>query len=133
MDKPNRVPQVYGYTVCVIAVVTFLICTSVLINNVFDLANPVAAAPGLESSYEQWRANQRPTAAAPGVQPQVDTTSDATWRRRYEAVRDQRISRVRFEAWKAIVTSGLLLILSVVLFVLHWRWMRKVGAAAETG
>ena len=38
-----------------------------------------------------------------------------------------------FEAWKAIVTSGLLLIISVVLFVLHWRWMKRLGAAAEAG
>ncbi len=131
--KPNRIPQTYGYTVCVIAVVTFLICTSVVVNNLFDFVNPIAASSGMESTYEIWRANYRPPASAPGVQPQRDTTSEVTLRRRYEDLRQQRILRMRFEASKALVTSGLLLVISVVLFVLHWRWMKRLGAAPEAG
>jgi hypothetical protein len=130
VEKSNRVQLVYGYTVCVIAVVTFLICASVLVNNVFDLANPIAAGSAFGSSLSSFEAYQatasRPASAAPG---QPDTASAATMRRRFDALRADKISRVSFEAWKAIVTSGLLLLISVALFVWHWRWMKRLGAA----
>ena len=139
--RPNRISQVYGYTVCVIAVVTFLICATVVVNNVFDLANPIASGATFESSlssFEAYKAtyqrDQRSVVmgtAASEARP--DTASEATLRKRYEAIRADRIARVTFQSWKAIVTSGLLLIISVVLFVLHWRWMKKLGAAAEAG
>jgi hypothetical protein len=136
--KPNRVPQIYGYTVCVIAVVMVLICASVIVNNLFDLANPIQAGLGFESSissFEAYKAtyqkDQRAVAGGTGGEVRPDTLSEATLRARYEAVRADRIARVRFQSWKAIVTSGLLLLISVVLFVLHWRWVRRLGAAAE--
>jgi hypothetical protein len=136
MDKPNRVPQIYGYTVCVIAVVTALITASVIVNNVFDLANPIAAGFGNESSLSSFEAyqatylkDQRLGAAGAEVRP--DTASLATLHKRYDAVRADRISRIQFQAWKAIVTSGLLLVISVVLFAMHWRWMRKLGATSD--
>ncbi len=119
---------------CVIAVVTFLICATVVVNNVFDLANPVQA--GFGASAVQLRGLRGGAAAAGvrgGAQARPDTTSEATLRRRYEALRTDHIARVRFQAWKAIVTSGLLLLISVVLFVWHWRWMKRLGAAAEAG
>jgi hypothetical protein len=138
MDKPNRVPQIYGYTVCVIAVVTFLICATVIVNNVFDLASPMRAGYGIESSlssFEAYKAtyqrDQRAVVGGAAGEARPDTASEATLRKRYEAMREDRVGRVRFQSWKAITTSGLLLIISVVLFVLHWRWMRKVGTAAE--
>jgi hypothetical protein len=135
VEKANRVQLVYGYSVCVIAVVTVLICASVLVNNVFDLANPIAAGGAFGSSLSSFEAyqatTQRAVSAPPATVAQPDTASEATLRKRYDALRADRISRVTFQAWKAIVTSGLLLIISVVLFVLHWRWMRKLGSAAE--
>ena len=138
MEKPNRVPQIYGYTVCVIAVVTVLITASIIVNNVFDLANPIQAGYGFESSLSSFDAyqatyqrDQRAVVAGSANAVRPDTVSEATLRTRYEALRADRISRVRFNAWKAIVTSGLLLIISIVLFAVHWRWLKRAGAAAE--
>ncbi len=130
--KPNRVPQTYGYSVCVIAVITFLICATVIVNNIFDLANPVQAGFGQAlSSFEAYQADQRPVVTAQGAQARADTASEATLRKRYEALRADRIARVTFQSWKAIVTSSLLLIISVVLFVLHWRWLKRLAKAGE--
>jgi len=130
--KRNWVPLIYGYTVCVIAVVTFLICATVVVNNVFDLANPIQASFGTTlSSFEAYEADQHPASVGASARP--DTASEATLRKRYEALRADRISRVTFQSWKAIVTSALLLIISVLLFVWHWRWMKRLGAAAEAG
>jgi len=138
VEKASKVPQIYGYTVCVIAVVTFLICATVIVNNVFDLANPTQAGFGMESSLSSFDAykatyqkDQRSVVGGTASEARPDTASEATLRVRYEAVRADRIGRVRFQSWKAITTSSLLLVISVVLFVLHWRWMRKVGSAVE--
>lgn len=139
MDKGSKVPQIYGYTVCVIAVVTFLICATVIVNNAFDLANPIQAGFGMESSltsFEAYQAtyqkDQRAGLVTAAAEPRPDTLSEATLRVRYEAARADRIARVRFQSWKALTTSGLLLVISVVLFVVHWRWMKKVGGASES-
>jgi len=138
VEKPSKVPQVYGYTVCVIAVVTFLICATVIVNNVFDLANPIQAGFGMESSLSSFDAykatyqkDQRSVVGGNASEARPDTVSEATLRKRYEAVRADRIGRVRFQSWKALTTSGLLLIISIVLFVLHWRWMKKAASSAE--
>lgn len=86
MEKASRVPQVYGYTVCVIAVVTFLICATVIVNNVFDLANPIQAGYGLESSlssFEAYQATyQRDQRAGLGVGAAAGEVRPDTCRRR---------------------------------------------------
>jgi len=140
VEKPNRIPQIYGYTVCVIAVVTLLICASVIVNNVFDLANPIQAGLAFESSLSSFEAyeatyqkDQRSLVGGAAREARADTASEATLRKRYDALRADRTSRVRFQSWKAITTSGLLLIISVILFTVHWRWMRKLARAAEAG
>lgn len=40
MDQPRWIPQLYGYTVCLIAVITILLSLSSLVNNVFEFAEP---------------------------------------------------------------------------------------------
>ena len=134
-EKTSKVPQIYGYTVCVIAVVTFLICATVIVNNVFDLANPIQAGFGMESSFEAYKASnqkdQRVGTAVAGAAPRADTLPDSVLRARYEALRTDRIARNRFQSWKAMTASGLMLIISVVLFVMHWRWMKKAGGEAS--
>ena len=95
MEKPNRVPQIYGYTVCVIAVVTFLICASVIVNNVFDLANPIQGGLGFESSlssFEAYKAtyqrDQRGVVVGGAAsEVRADTATEATLRKRYSSVR----------------------------------------------
>ena len=55
MEKQNRVPQFYGYSVCLVAVITVLISVTSLMNAVIDLGDPLHAvrsrvgAPSLAS------------------------------------------------------------------------------------
>lgn len=41
VDKPNRVAQFYGYTVCLIALILVLTSVSSLLDNAFERANPL--------------------------------------------------------------------------------------------
>jgi hypothetical protein len=60
------------------------------------------------------------TAKAP-----ADTVSDAELRRRYDAEREGVIGNTRFAATRSLVGNFLLIILAAVLFVVHWRWLKK--------
>ena len=133
MDKPNRVPQIYGYTVCLVAVITFLISANSLVQNAFTMANPLQGGqsrfggePSI-TSFEAYRATYERERPGPGPDAKsraADTASEATMRTRYEALRTDRIERARFESLRSVTSSLLLLALSIALFTLHWRWLR---------
>ena len=140
MERPSRVAQLYGYAVCLIAVVVFLISANSFIENVFALSNPLRgknqfAEPSV-TSFEAYRstANRFTPPTKEGGQPEV--TSDSVLRSRYEALRADRIEQARFEAERGLTTSGLLILVSLVLFGVHWRWLRgreSVTGAAGSG
>jgi hypothetical protein len=115
MNTSGRAWQWYGYAVCLTAVITGLIGVSAAINNGFDLANPAVASGGAVP-FEAQRAVG-------------DTTSEATQRARFDAMRADRIVNRRFYAMKGLVTSLVLLVIAAALFTTHWRWLRRTGAA----
>jgi len=133
MERPSRVAQLYGYTVCLIAVVVFLASTNSLLENAFTLSNPLQSREsdfGIEpsvSSLEAYRATydrERQLRGGAGVAVAADSVPEAVLRARYEVLRSDRIQRVRFHAQRALATSTLSLILAIALFVIHWRWLR---------
>ena len=128
MEKAGRVRQLYGYTVCLIAVITGLISIAGLLNNAFDLSKPLAADRGFEvslTSFEAYKAT-RDRRLSTADRSAADTTSEATLRARYETLRADRIAQRRFEAWKGLVTKLILLVVAVALFVTHWRWLQRL-------
>jgi uncharacterized membrane protein YidH (DUF202 family) len=141
MERPSRVAQLYGYTVCLIAVVVFLISTNSLVENAFTLANPVLAREseyGIEpsvSSFESYRSTydrDRQFRASPGAMVTTDSVPETVLRARYEVLRADRIQRVRFHAQRALAGSFLSLILAIALFVIHWRWLRAPSGIGGT-
>jgi len=132
MEKPNRVAQVYGYTVCLIALVISLVTISALLNAAFERATPLQAGFGFGATLTSFDAyvatlqRDRGVSSQPGV-ALPDTTSEVTLRRRYDAlVADQRASS-RYRTGKTFVTNGVLLLLALGLFGFHWRWVRRLN------
>ncbi len=133
MGKPKRVgAQIYGYTVCVVAVITFLISTGNFVNSVMDLQGPIHAGytregePSL-ASFENYkmdilRSMPRGNEAA-GASYIPD---DNTLREMYEAARNDKVQLEVHKANRNMTISGLLIIICVILFVTHWRWMNKI-------
>ena len=64
-----------------------------------------------------------------GGPSQPDTASDTTLRRRYDALVADRIASTQYRSSKSITTSGILLLISLGLFVFHWRWVRRLNGA----
>jgi hypothetical protein len=149
----NRIAQAYGYAVCFITVIVMLIAIKSVVDSAFDLSDPIRAesnrfgrdTPSL-TSFELYKIQSRraasvsspdgpvmmtrggggptPATATPG-KAAADTLSDAELRRRYDAEREGVIGNTRFTATRSLVGNLLLIILAAVLFVVHWRWLKK--------
>lgn len=134
----NRFPwiaQLYGYVVCIVAVVTFLISVSGFVDAAFERANPLRGRGayfgpmgGSFTSYEAFRATdmeQRPmrTLSTGATAPATDTLTTEQMRARYEALRADWIAQASYSATQQLVKHGLLILLAITLFVTHWRWL----------
>lgn len=151
MNGSTRAPEVYGYTVCLIAVIVALISVSGLLDATFAIANPLggdtSASWNTEDdvrslrSLDAYRASATKTSTgayvfrhrvfgANGMTAIADTLSDAEVRARYETLSADRLSEQRFKAIKGFVTNALMLVFAVALFAWHWRWLRRPQTAS---
>lgn len=133
-EKPNRIPQIYGYTVCLIAVVAFLISINGIVDASFTLANPLHGPYGHVdglTTFESYEASRGERMVAERNTP-PDTTSLETRRRRFEALRADRIDSNRLQAWRRVVGSGLTMLIALALFAWHWSWLRTRAAEERT-
>ena len=143
MEKASRIGQLYGYTVCLVAVITFLLSAHSLVQNIFRYADPIASQDepfrmGFEpslTSFDAFRATymfgSRGVVVALARSASADSTRSADTlgttelRTRYEALRSERITQTRNTAAGELVTNALLLLFAVLLFVTHWLWLRR--------
>jgi hypothetical protein len=139
VERPERVPQLYGYTVCLIALIWGLTSLIGIVNDALSLSAPElrgASEFGWEpsvTSFEAFRATYdraRRMGAVDARETQLDTVAEPELRRRYEALRADRIHRARVEAHRELITGTLSLAIAAALFVFHWRWLRRRAAEA---
>ena len=128
MARSPRIAQWYGYTVCLVAVITLLISAQGVVNQAFTLSNPLRASSrygSALSSYEAFEATQDMSPRrAPG--DSLPPVTEADLRRRYGVLRAEHIGQTRFDAMRTIVASGLMMLLAIGLFLWHWRWLRAL-------
>src|SRR6185312_574670 len=136
VEKPNRIPQFYGFTVCLLAIVVGLITISSIIGTMFDRANPIQSNSVFGESLTSFAA-YKATIVDRGVGPvritrdSARTLPDSALRAVYEARVSDRLAHVRYDTDKSLVTNGLLLLAAIVLFAVHWRWLRRVNGAGS--
>jgi len=134
MEKPaNRIAQLYGYSVCLIAVIIFVFSLQNVAENLIGLSHPLQSLYGYGASLDSFEAYKATyTQDHPNVpyvsqgeanQP-AEKLSDAQLRAQYEALRRSRIASETFRATKDLTVSSIMLLVALVLFVLHWRWLR---------
>lgn len=134
VERPNRVPQLYGYTVCLVALLTVLTTLPGMVDSLFMLSDPTQETSrfGVGSSlgsFESYKASQqRPQEVRPpGVPPSAPEAplTEEQLRAQYSALRADQIAANRFEARRSLVRNGILLLLALSLFAGHWRWLRS--------
>jgi len=110
---------------------------------VFKLTDPIRAEGGgygrvgrpltnfevykLEARREPRRPDMVPTpvGATTSSTRMADTLTDDELRRMYDAEREQAIGNAKFRATRTLIGSLLLITLSAILFVVHWRWLKR--------
>ena len=127
MDKRNRLVQAYGYLVCLVAVITFLISVANLVNAIIDRGDPLYSdyqSGDRLSSFENFKIDA--LKATPGES--ASALDDTTLRSAFEAAQNDVIRTVNHRTRRTIIVSILLLVICAILFATHWRWLRKLSA-----
>jgi len=126
MEKKHKIAQIYGYVICVIAVVTFLICAGALVNSVIDMGDPMHAYTFMQkkdlSSFEGYKVD---------ALGQIDKDAayipaDEELMKMYEAEREEVMLSANHMIRKNLIVNGLLIVVSVLLFWFHFSWMRRL-------
>jgi hypothetical protein len=137
MAKINRIAQVYGYAVCLVAIIVIMISVAQIVNAAFNLASPLRAEAygrgGPLTSYSAYRREQLQrsnapmrTRAGPPAGDSVNAVpSETELRQMFEDERLEQIGNVRFRAMRTLITSVLMIIIASGLFFMHWRWLRR--------
>ena len=132
MEKSSKAgAQIYGYSVCLVAVITFLLTTISLVNAVIDLEDPLhegytpAGSPSL-ASYENYKMDMLKSSQKGDDNSKSYVPDDTTLRAMYESAKNDKIQSSLHQSHKSIIISSLLIVICVILFVTHWRWMRKM-------
>jgi hypothetical protein len=150
MERPHRFAQLYGYAVCLIAVVLFLTSATGFVEALIDASDPLHAVErgdgeaSLPASFDVYRAEYRDPAlqamaarerfrfsGESARQPAADaprTLSDAELRQVYDAKRRELLDAQRFRTRRSLLTSAFGMLLAAALFAAHWRWLRRLPA-----
>jgi hypothetical protein len=132
-EKSQRIKMVYGYAVCLVAVITFLISLTGMIYAIIDLSDPVNAirtygrdAPSL-ASYDTYRVDIiKATDPAHGLE-----LDEVTLKGMYDAAKNDAIAKVRHESIRTVVINSIVILICFVLFTTHWFWMRRLSHNSE--
>ena len=137
MEKSTRiVAQVYGYAICLVAVITFLISTGGLITAVIDRGDPLhsgftqAGSPSL-ASFENYKFDVMrsiPKGTETNIENYVPT--EQTLKSMYEAAKNDKIQSSLHQSNKFILINSFLIVICIVLFFVHWNWMRRIAKSA---
>jgi hypothetical protein len=140
VERPERVPQLYGYTVCLVTLIWALVSAVAIIDASLTLNAPLYRGDrmygGFEpsvSSFEAFRTTYDMSRRMMTRDPdsaKLDTIPEPELRRRFDALRADRMERNSVEARRSLITSTLSLLLAAALFAFHWRWLRRVGGGA---
>lgn len=133
MEKQNKIQMIYGYAVCLVAVITLLITVTGFVNALIDLGDPLHAerdfqkTPSL-ASYDNYKMDILTTSE----KELAYVPDDQTLRAMYESAKAEKIQSVIHRTHRDLIVNGLLIVLCIVLFIAHWRWMRKISLKLQT-
>lgn len=122
MERKRKVLQVYALIVCILAIITFIICISVLVSSIMERSDPLLSGYSKYdlSSFESYKMDR----LSAFKESQTYTTTDEKLKGAYEDAKKEKINKVLHSTMTAIVVSSILIAISIILFFTHW-WMIK--------
>ena len=138
MEKSQIIAKIYGYLVCLVAVITFLICITILFNAIIDHSDPMHAdrnSYGTSAtlvSFDTYKMDILKDTKTEGDSTKPSyMPDDKTLHTMYEAARNDKIQSTLHGINRNIVVDSLLIVICVILFSTHWFWMRKLAKKTE--
>lgn len=125
----QRVLQIYATVVCVIAIITMLITVTNLASGYFDKSDPLRSGwqDNNLSSFETFKLEtMRGLDGNNAYLP-----DDQALRNMYEAAKGETLAQATHRINRDLMVNGLLLIIAIVLFIIHWFIIRRGVKPAE--
>ncbi len=134
MEKSVKIiPQIYGYAVCLVAVITFLISATTLVTAVIDLGDPLHSGwnpPGSPSlaSYELYKMDMMKSYQnMPAATKDSFQLDEKEMRAMFMAAKNEKMASARHQANRSLFISAFIIGICIVLFLTHWRWMQRLS------
>ena len=132
MEKRSKAPQIYGYAVCLVAVITLIFAISAIIFAMMDLGDPLYAGNNYNKASIASFENYKMDILKSQTEKETWAPDDATLLAMYESEKDDRIRRVKHDSMRSIYINSVLILISLILFLTHWIWMRRLGRKEDT-
>lgn len=129
MEKKRKVIQVYALIVAIVAIITFIICTAILVSAIIDRSDPIYSGYSQTdlSSFENYKMQVMKSID----KDQAYIPDDQTIKQMYEAAKDEKINKALHNTKRNIIVTSLLIIFSIILFLTHWLMIKKYGKDEE--
>ena len=127
-EKSTKIQMVFGYAVCLVAVIAFLISASSMVYSLIDLTDPINAyrtygkdVPSL-ASFDNYKID-----IIKSLDPGHDLElNDEKLTSMYDAAKEDAISKVKHSAYRSLFVNGLVVIITILLFVFLLMWLRRL-------
>ena len=123
MEAYSNAFQVYGYAVCLVAIVAFHISITALTTSLIDSSAPLFT--WRDTNHLLAFENFKLEAYKLGQKEAITIFDEATLKQMYKAAINHKIYRVQHHTIKNIVVNSLLIVICLVLSIVHWRWRHK--------
>lgn len=125
MEKKRKGIQVYAIMVCLIAIITFIISTIILVGSIIDQSDPINSGPGYSRDNLSSLENYKMQTMKAVKQDQAYIPDDAEIKKMYEAAKEERINKVLHKTKRNLIVTGILILMSIALFIIHWQIIKK--------
>ncbi len=135
MEKSHVVAKLYGYVVCLVAVIVLLVSVGSLVKAWYDLKDPMHVrsfelmGPMSSADLASFESYKISRLQAPGYAPTEKTAtpaytpSDDELHKAYDAAKEDQVASVRLNAHRTITVDVILIIIAALLFWYHWSWL----------
>jgi ATP-dependent Zn protease len=125
MEKKSKAHQIYVYAVSVVVIITVIICFIDLLNSIIDASSPLLAW-GEDRNLSSFQ-NFKMDALKSGQLNPDYIPDDDTFRQMYEDAKNNKIAKVKHQSTKSIIVNSIIIVFCLVLFVVHWVWMKRMN------
>lgn len=120
MQRHSVAAEIFGYLVCLLAVMIFFMSVAGTVSSAFRIAHPTVAHRSFGG--HPWLGERAPLATQPQDIGQPQEGSPGT-------MGDRMLSGARFDAIRRFVVALVMLVLSILVFRRAFAWLNPAGAA----